>query len=87
MEVVLSQHGEELLRGALALNPGSSPAEVVERALAVQVEGIERRRPGQGKLSSAEFQTWLEGFTAYSDRISVHPGETFSRRTIYGDHD
>lgn len=34
MQVTLTPHGEELLREALARNPGRSPEEVIEQALA-----------------------------------------------------
>jgi hypothetical protein len=34
MQVTLTPHGEELLRQALARNPGSSPQEILEQALA-----------------------------------------------------
>ena len=39
MQVTLTPHSEELLRAALARNPGKSPAEILEQAL---VERIER---------------------------------------------
>lgn len=34
MQVTLTRHAEELLREALARNPGRSPEEVIEQALA-----------------------------------------------------
>jgi hypothetical protein len=38
MEIILTPHGEGLLRAALVRYPGRSPAEIVEQALAERVE-------------------------------------------------
>lgn len=38
MQVTLTPHAEELLRAALARNPGRSPADILEEALAERVE-------------------------------------------------
>jgi hypothetical protein len=83
MEIVLTPHGEELLEIALSRSPGQSPAQVIENALAEQVE---REVSGaKTKLTPASFHAWLNEFTAYSNRIPPMPGETFSRNMIYQD--
>jgi hypothetical protein len=95
MQVTLSPHGEELLRDALARHPGTSPAEIVEAALAEQIgrDASPGPVPAAPVLSAAkimtpeEFDRWLDDFRQFSDRIPLMPGETFSREMIYQDCD
>jgi len=49
-------------------------------------------RSGQTKLtepqpSPAQIRAWLDSLTEFSDQIPHLPGETYSRATIYSDHD
>jgi hypothetical protein len=89
MQITLTPHGEELLRSLLARQPGRSPTEIVEEALA----GIEAgapplaRLPEPKRLSHEEFQASLDRMAQFSDKIPPMPGETFSREMIYQDHD
>ena len=50
MQVTLSPHGEQLLRDQLARRVGSSPEEVLERAL----EKLEGQEPAEHKRTPAE---------------------------------
>lgn len=86
MQVTLTPRAEELLRQAARRHPEQSPEQIVEGALTEQARREETGHPG-ARLTVASFRTWLDQFTAYSDRIPAMPGETFSRETIYQDHD
>ena len=92
MEITLTPHAEELLRSALARHPGQSPAEVLEQALADRanresaVEASNQPPKAKG-LTPEEFDSWLESFSRFSEKIPPMTGETFSRETIYQDHD
>jgi hypothetical protein len=90
MQITLTPHAEELLRSLLARQPGRSPAEIVEQALA----GIEHqsasspeRLPAPKRLSHKEFQASLDRMAQFSNKIPPMPRETFSREMIYQDHD
>ena len=85
MQVTLTSHAEELLRTALARNPGQSPAEILERALAERIEREAASTPARPKRTGAQFHAWVDQFAVYSDRIPSMPGETFSRDMIYRD--
>jgi hypothetical protein len=92
MEIILTPHGEGLLRAALARHPERSPAEIVEQALAERFEREVVTDTSGGllqpkELTPEEFDSWLEAFTQFSDKIPPMPGETFSREMIYQDHD
>ncbi len=92
MEIILTPHGEGLLRAALTRHPGRSPAEIVEQALAERIEREAVTEPSAGlpqpkKLTPEEFDNWLAAFTQFSDKIPPMPGEAFSREMIYQDHD
>jgi hypothetical protein len=43
--------------------------------------------PPARKMSREEFAATLDAMAQYSDKIPAMPGETFSRETIYQDHD
>jgi len=86
MQVSLTPNGQELLRHALARHPEQSATQIVEQALAEQARREQAGRSG-AKLTVESFHAWLGQFTAYSDRIPALAGETFSRETIYQDHD
>ena len=90
MQITLTPHAEELLRSLLARQPGRSPAEIVEQALAdVEHEGAPSsvRLPEPNRLSHEEFQASLDRMAQFSDKIPAMPGETFYREMIYQDHD
>jgi hypothetical protein len=92
MEITLTPNGEGLLRAVLARHPGQSPSQIVEEALADRVDREGAAEPssslGQSKcLTPGEFDSWLDAFTQFSDRIPPMPGETFSREMIYQDQD
>jgi len=50
MQVTLTPHGEEILKDQLARNAGSSPEQIVERAL----EKLAEEPPTEGKKTAAE---------------------------------
>src|SRR5437763_397156 len=50
MQVTLTPHGEELLRDQLARNAGSSPEEILERAL----EALAEQQPAGRRKTPAE---------------------------------
>lgn len=91
MQVTLTPHAEELLREALARNPGQSPGEIVEQALAARIE--ERAVPATAwlpepkRLSPEEFEAALDRMTRFSEKIPALPVEAFSRDALYQDHD
>ena len=87
MQVTLTPQAEQLLHSFLARHPGQSPAEIVEHALAERVRREMAATAVKPKLTREEFHAWLDQFTAYSDKIPSMPGETFSRETIYQNHD
>jgi len=91
MEIVLSGHAEELLRTVQARHPEQSPAELIEQALAGQLERETRAEPPaelpRRTLTPEELDRWLNEFAQFSDKIPAFPGETFSREMIYRDHD
>jgi len=91
MEITLTPNGEGLLRAALARHPGRSPAEIVEQALAERIERETASGSASGLLPTTltpeEFDTWLQAFTQFSDKIPPMSGETFSREMTYQDHD
>jgi hypothetical protein len=43
--------------------------------------------PAQEQRSPLQIRGWLDSLTEFSDQIPALPGETFSRATIYPDHD
>jgi hypothetical protein len=86
MQVTLTPQAEEMLRAVLRRNPDHSPAEILEQVLAEHIERELAVLPN-AKHTQKEFHAWLDQFTAYSDKIPLMPGETFSRETIYQDHD
>jgi hypothetical protein len=90
MQITLTPHAEELLRSLLARQPGRSPAEIVEQALAGidhEVAPSPAGLPEPKRLSHEELQTSLDRMAQFSDKIPAMPGETFSREMIYQDHD
>jgi hypothetical protein len=87
MEITLNRHAEELLRTALARHPNRSATEILEQALTEHVERETNTTAAAHKLTRAEFRTWLDQFTAYSDKIPSMAGMTFSREMIYRDDD
>ncbi len=92
MEITLTPNGEGLLRASLARHPDQSPAQIVEQALAERVEREETIGWSVGQSyaknpTPEEFDHWLKAFAQFSDKIPPMPGETFSRRMIYQDHD
>jgi hypothetical protein len=84
MNVVLSPHGEQLLRAVRALNPEMSPAEILGHALEVRF-GCELESPPPLR-TPAQIRAWLDELAALSDAIPPMPGETFSREMIDRDH-
>jgi hypothetical protein len=90
MQITLTPHAEELLRSLLARQPGRSPAEIVEQALAGighQAAPSPVRLPEPKRLSHEEFQASLDRMAQFSNKIPPMPGQTFSREMIYQDHD
>ena len=85
MTVVLSPHGGELLRAAQSRRPEKSAAEIIEDSLT----DCSRREMESAPLprTREEIRSWLDELASLSDKIPAMPGETFSRETIYQDHD
>jgi hypothetical protein len=85
VNIRLTPYGEELLRVARERHPTNLRSRSLNRRspnvfARVQVAGPPKR-------TREEFRTWLDEFTALSDKIPAMPGETFSREMIYQDHD
>lgn len=91
MEIVLSGQAEQLLRAVQARHPDQSPAELIEQALAGQLEReAHAESPAElprKTLTSKELDRWLNEFAQFSDKIPAFPGDTFSREMIYRDRD
>jgi hypothetical protein len=87
MTITLTAHGEELLREALTRRPQQSPSEVIEDALAQQIEAeVPLPLPRPEQLTAEQFDQFLKDFGRFSDKIPPMPGETFPREMIYEDH-
>jgi hypothetical protein len=78
---------KELLRTALDRHPDQSPTEILEQAPSERIQRKMAISPLQPKRAGEDFQSWLQQFTALSERIPSMPGETFSREMIYQDRD
>ena len=85
MNVVLNQHGAELLRAARSRYPDMSAAEIVETALAGHMGSEQFSAPRI--RTREEIRRWLDELASFSAKIPAMPGETFSREMIYQDHD
>ena len=42
---------------------------------------------GKPARTQKEMEEFLRGFSQFSDKIPNHPGKTWSRETLYEDHD
>jgi Arc/MetJ-type ribon-helix-helix transcriptional regulator len=79
MNIVLSPHGEELLRHQLENGPYHSAEEVIERAL----ESLAAMRAADLE----EFDAALEALAEGSERLPDLPNDAFKRESIYRNHD
>ena len=83
MNVRLTPHSKELLEQQLAQGQFRSPEEVIERALEILSERLNRRTA----MGLAEFETTLDALAEGSERLPVLPPEATTRAGIYRDHD
>lgn len=88
MNIRLTPHSEQILREQLAHGNFRSAEEVIERALQALAE---QKVAGAPLLfppdqSPEQFEAFLDGLAAYSDKIPPMTGETFSREMIYQSH-
>ncbi len=90
MQVILTPHGEDLLRNALARHPDQSPTQIVEEALAERLDReppVLTTLPPAKRLSPDQWEAALDRMAQFSDRIPLLPDEAFSRESFYQDHD
>ena len=73
------------LKHALMTDRDRTQPRVEQTARSESTDVKENEGPG-GTLTIESFRTWLDQFTAYSDRIPAMTDETFSRAMIYQDH-
>ena len=85
MNLILTQHGAELLRAMHDRHPEMTEAAIVEEALAERLGREQGSAPSQPRTPQ-EIRAWLDELAALSDKIPPRPGETFSREMIYQDH-
>ena len=85
MNLILTQHGAELLRAMHDRHPEMTEAAIVEEALAERLGREQGSAPSQPRTPQ-EIRAWLDELAALSDKIPSRPGETFSREMIYQDH-
>jgi hypothetical protein len=79
MQVTLSPHGEELLKAQLTRNAGSSPEEILERALEKLAEEQTAERPRTPAEVVAHIRASRNGVTLGGLKIKdlIHDGHKY----------
>ncbi len=79
MQVTLTPHGEELLKAELARNTGSSPEEILERALEKLVEQAPPERKRTPAEAVAHIRESRKGVTLGGLKIKdlIHEGHKY----------
>jgi hypothetical protein len=73
MQITLTPHGEELVKAALARGLGSSPEEIVERAL----ETVAGNKPALSEEEKERRRQAVDAMLAFSKKhnLTLGPGE------------
>jgi class 3 adenylate cyclase len=87
VKIKLTARCEELLRVARERYPDETPEEILEQALAERIAREQTNSQGARQRTAVEFREWLDKFAAFSEKIPPLAGETFTRDSLYQDHD
>jgi hypothetical protein len=77
---------EPEVEAVLAARAESQGIDVASYAASLVEEAVAPALP-QPQRSREEIRAWLDRLAQFSDQIPDMPGETFSRKMIYQDHD